>query len=200
MLRRNLSHTPPKRCDKLLIPPLIANTINQAVHSKEFPIAQKMLEDMWWPFLFKEPPRVIIALARHRNEPDQWTAHRYDLSSGSLRSYAVNHEDDSQLQDGRPFMWWHAIRLAWPQYKIPDPDTLSQRVEAVRTQAANKDDNSLVALGYARNLFVGFRPEHPFDSTSLRESIWTEVKRLLEKKRAGHLVVDMDSPHHVEDL
>ncbi|ORX39184.1 hypothetical protein BD324DRAFT_618757 [Kockovaella imperatae] len=199
MLRRNLSETPQRVCDKLLIPPTIANAINQAVHSKNFKAAQQMMEDLWYPFSFKEPPRIIIALARHRSEPDSWTAHRFDLSTGSLRSYSVTHED-KQLKDGRPFMWWHAIRLAWPQYKIPDPDALSQRLEKVHTLPENKDDNSLEALNYARNLFVGYRPERSTDLTKLRESVWSEVKRLLQKKRGGQLVVDMHSPPHVDDL
>ena len=153
MLRRNMSESPPRACDELFVPPTMANAINQSVHSKNFKAGQQMLEELWYPFLFKDPPRIIIALSRHRNEPDQWTAHRYDLSTGGFRSYAITHED-KQLKDGRPFMWWHAIRLAWPQYNIPDPATLSQRLEKVHTLAENKDDNSLEALNYARNMFV----------------------------------------------
>ena len=34
----------------------------------------------------------------------------------------------------------------------------------------------------------------------MRELIWTEVKRLLQKKRSGRLVVDMDSSEHVYEL
>ena len=71
--------------------------------------------------MFKDPPRVIIALARHRNEvsypedsspvtdtdmvmqPDHWAAHRFDLTNGHMRSYSVTH-DEKPLKDGRPFM------------------------------------------------------------------------------------------------
>ena len=51
----------------------------------------------------KNPPRVVIALAKHRKDADKWTAHRFDLSSGNLTSYAVTSEEQN-LPDGRPFM------------------------------------------------------------------------------------------------
>lgn len=46
----------------------------------------------------------------------------------------------------------------------------------------------------------GFRPELQRDVQQLRETIWQEVKRLLQKKRAGRLVVALDSPDHVHEL
>ena len=52
---------------------------------------------------FKKPPRVIIALAKHRKDADKWTAHRFDLSSGNLTSYAVT-SDEPNLPDALPFM------------------------------------------------------------------------------------------------
>lgn len=54
-------------------------------------------------------------------------------------------------------MWWHAIRDAWPQYKIPHPDKLSQRVEHIKTYHDDKHNNSLVAFIYARNLLLYVR-------------------------------------------
>lgn len=51
-------------------------------------------------------------------------------------------------------MWWHAIRDAWPQYKIPHPDKLSQRVEHIKTYQDDRTNNSLVAFIYARNLLL----------------------------------------------
>lgn len=51
-------------------------------------------------------------------------------------------------------MWWHAIRAAWPEYHIPNPEQLKQRVEWVITPRAERSDNSLKALNYARNLLL----------------------------------------------
>ena len=68
MLRRNLNETPQKVCDKLFVPPTMAEAMNQAVHAQQYNAAWQMLEDLWYPFGFKEPPRVIIALCRHRSD------------------------------------------------------------------------------------------------------------------------------------
>lgn len=62
-------------------------------------------------------------------------------------------KDDEADQIG-PFMWWHAIRAAWPEYHIPDPELLKQRVEWVTTPWEERNDNSLKALNYARNLLL----------------------------------------------
>lgn len=74
-------------------------------------------------------------------------------------------------------MWWHAIREAWPEYKIPHPDELSQRVEHTKTFPEDKNDNSLVAFVYARNLLLGWRLETKGNTVKLRENIWAEVRR-----------------------
>lgn len=96
-------------------------------------------------------------------------------------------------------MWWHAIRAAWPEYHIPDPEHLKQRVEWVITPWEERNDNSLKALNYARNLLLyvsnlsalslsevctvifadsirGFRPELARDLGNLRETVWEEVR------------------------
>jgi hypothetical protein len=88
-----------------------------------------------------------------------------------LTSYGVSH-DEMNLKDGRPFMCelletrqldyqadeagWYAIRLAWPQCKIPDPYDagLQVRFEHIKTAPESKSDNSLVAANMARNLLL----------------------------------------------
>ncbi|RXK38177.1 hypothetical protein M231_04551 [Tremella mesenterica] len=202
LLRHNLSSTPPKNCDKLFVPPAMADAINNAVHGKHFTLAQQILEELWYPFGFNDPPRIIIALSKHRQEPDHWTAHRFDLTNGHLTSYVVRTPLAGQaaMHDGRPFMWWHAIRLAWPQYDIPPPENMRQRTEVFDRPVEVKGDNSLLASNIARNLLLGYRPERQTDLNKMRELVWTEVKRLLQKKRTGRLALDMDSSEHVYEL
>lgn len=202
LLRHNLTSIPVKACDKLYVPPNMAQAINNAVHSKHFTLAQQILEELWYPFGFDQPPRVIVALTKHRQDLDHWTAHRYDLTTGRLTTYSVHsHEDeDAPLADGRPFMWWHAIRAAWPGFQAPPIEDLRQRVETFRQPIERRMDNSLIAANIARNLLMGYRPEREGETIKMRELIWTEVKRLLQKKRSGRLVVDMDSSDHVYEL
>jgi hypothetical protein len=49
---------------------------------------------------------------------------------------------------------WHAIKLAWPQYKIRDPMEMGQQTTTEWTTAETKTNNSLRALDIARNLFL----------------------------------------------
>jgi hypothetical protein len=73
-----MTNTPAQACDKLFVPPNIAEAINKAVHAvsstlrgrkltlqKQFEDAQALLEGMWYAFGLAEPPRVIISLVRH---------------------------------------------------------------------------------------------------------------------------------------
>ena len=107
-------------------------------------------------FGFEQPPRVIVALTKHRQDLDHWTAHRYDLTTGRLTTYSVHsHEgEDAPLPDGRPFMWWHAIRAAWPGFQAPPIEDLRQRVETFRQPFERRTDNSLIAANIARNLLM----------------------------------------------
>ncbi|KAJ9105144.1 hypothetical protein QFC19_003602 [Naganishia cerealis] len=130
-------------------------------------------------FSFEEPPRVIVALAKHRNDPDHWSAHRFDLMTGRLVTMTFSHEEKS-LIDGRPFMWWHVIRQAWPQFNIPHPDHLAQQTRRVLTSEGAKHDNSLAAANAARNLLLGWKPERPTEMQKLRELVWQENKPVAE--------------------
>lgn len=56
--------------------------------------------------------------------------------------------------DGRPFMWWHAIRHAWPQIRVPDPDTLENIIKPVHLPHEYRNDISLRAAVIARNLLA----------------------------------------------
>ncbi|KAL7421133.1 hypothetical protein Q5752_004018 [Cryptotrichosporon argae] len=199
-LRHRMTNTPPLPCDKLFVPPNLADGINKAVHAKRFGDAQQILEELWYPFQFQDPPRIIISLTRHGAQ-DAWLANRYDLATGRLTSYFVSHEASRKdLLDGRPFMWWHAIRLAWPQQQIPHPDMLDYTIKTVGVTPENRNDASLRAAVVSRNLLLGIRPEHEHDLSKLREYIWSEVKRLAVKKRQGKLIVHMDSDDHVDEL
>lgn len=66
----------------------------------------------------------------------------------------VSHADTLDWNHVSPLAGWHAIRLAWPEHNIPDPDNLRQRIEHLSTGAEESRDNSLVAANYARNLFL----------------------------------------------
>ncbi|KAK4685503.1 MFS transporter, UMF1 family, partial [Tremellales sp. Uapishka_1] len=202
-LRHRMTNVPPLPCDKLFVPPNMADNINRAVHSQRFADAQQILEELWerksTAFRMGTIPRVIVAVVRHRNQADIWTAHRFDLTTGHLTSYCVHHDDDAGL-DGRPFMWWHAIRAAWPSHQIPHPEHLRQRFEHVRTQYETRNNNSLIAANTGRNLLLGWRPERPTDLAKLRELIWMETKRCLKRKRQGTLIISMDGPEHVYEI
>ncbi|WVF65435.1 hypothetical protein IAT40_000162 [Kwoniella sp. CBS 6097] len=198
LVRRNLSDNPPVPCDKLLVPPNLASAINIAVHRRRYHDAKEILLELWDSLGNKEPPRVIISLAPLGNDPDQWAAHRYDTVTKHLTTYRVSHLNDIQT-DGR----WEAISQAWPQFQIPDMDTLEysgkQRIVNERRPPEHRHDNSLYAANIARNLLLGYRPERPQDLTKLRELVWAEVKRLLGKKRHGRLVVEPESSEHLYD-
>ncbi|WWC91089.1 uncharacterized protein L201_006030 [Kwoniella dendrophila CBS 6074] len=202
LIRRNLSENPPIPCDKLFVPPNIANAINIAVHARRYHDAKEILLELWNSLGSNEPPRVIIALAPLGNDPDQWASHRYDLVTRHLTSYRVSHLDQIQT-DGRSFWWWEAIGQAWPQLQIPDMETLEQsgrqRIINERRPPEHRHDNSLYAANISRNLLLGYRPERQQDLTKLRELVWAEVKRLLGKKRHGKLVVEPESPEHLYD-
>nr|ODO03713.1 hypothetical protein L204_00049 [Cryptococcus depauperatus CBS 7855] len=201
-VRRNLSENPPQPCDKLFVPPNLAIAINVAVHSRRYHEAREILLELWDCLGQKEPPRIIVALAPLGNETDQWAAHRYDLSTKHLTTYRVSHQSEIQT-DGRSFWWWEAIRQAWPQLNVPEMEELErrggQRIINEHRPPEYKHDNSLYAANISRNLLLGYRPERQYDLVKQREIIWAEVKRLLNKKRNGRLVVEPDSPEHLYD-
>ncbi|KAH8081113.1 hypothetical protein HD553DRAFT_85796 [Filobasidium floriforme] len=178
IFKRNLRHrmcsVPPLPCDKLFVPPNLADSVNRAVHSKRFADARQILEELWYPFGFKEPPRVIVALAKHRNDANHWSAHRFDLTSGKLVTFSYSTEEKS-LVDGRPFMWWFAIRDAWPTWNIPHPDHLAQKTQRVITPESSRDDNALMAANCGRNLMLGWKPDQTTDLKKMRNNIWNEV-------------------------
>lgn len=131
----------------------MADALNRAVHAKRYGDAQQILEELWWPFGFKHPPRVIVALAKHRNDSDHWAALRFDLPSGRLVTLSFSSTEKS-LIDGRPFMWWHSIRSAWPEHNIPHPDNLAMKTQRTIFSEKVKGDNSLAAANAARNFML----------------------------------------------
>ncbi|ORY33094.1 hypothetical protein BCR39DRAFT_557284 [Naematelia encephala] len=192
LIRRSLTHDPPLACDKMIVPPLIAEAINKAVHSQNFETAVQLLRDLWHSFGFQERPRVVIALSRHRNETHQWSAHRFDLITHKMVSYRVTSSGDP-LGDGRPFMWWHALREAWPECHIPDPSEMAHRVETVQTSIEDKYKNSLLAANMARNLLLGYKVDRECNLDQMRENVFEEVKVLYNRKKAGDLTVPSET-------
>jgi hypothetical protein len=82
------------------------------------------------------------------------TSEQQNLPDGREYTNVVIAVPTEWLTDLGPFMWWHAIRTAWPEYNIPNPDHLRQRVEWITTPWEERNDNSLKALNYARNLLL----------------------------------------------
>ncbi|WOO84925.1 uncharacterized protein LOC62_06G008435 [Vanrija pseudolonga] len=195
-IHRRLNMTPPLVCDKLFVPPNIADGINKSVHSKQFSDAKLILESLWQPFRFKEPPRVIVSLMKHGGRENTWLAARHDLTTGKLLVYVVGpglqDAPEGKDLDNRVYMWWLAIRQAWPQYSIPHtdtPDRLPYTIKTVPIPVAQKESSSLKAMVISRNFLLGMRPETTDDVTRLREAVWGEVRRLLLKKQQGKLHV-----------
>jgi hypothetical protein len=203
ILKLRLTQSPPQVCDKLFVPPNLSEAINKAVHAvsceayfstnsyqKQYGAAQAILKGLWYDFGFTEPPRVIISLARHGVAKDVWLASRYDLRTHRFAAYIVcERMPDEKEWDGRPFMWWHAIRQAWPQFNIPDPVALSQIIKSIAVPKEMTGEISLRATSIARNLLLGIRPEIDHNISKLRNQAFEEVNNLMTRKLAGRLTV-----------
>lgn len=79
-VRAKMTDSPPGRVDRLFVPPNMADAISAAVYNGRHGDACGMLRDLWAPFGLEGIPRLLIVLAKHRNDDNHWVVHRYVLS------------------------------------------------------------------------------------------------------------------------
>ncbi|KAI0081913.1 hypothetical protein K474DRAFT_1655795 [Panus rudis PR-1116 ss-1] len=186
-VRAKMTDNPPGHVDRLFVPPNMADAISTAVYNGRHGDACGMLRDLWAPFGLEGIPRLLIVLAKHRNDENHWVVHRFSLPDGSLTTYDTYPE--RCLPDGRPLGWWFAIRIAWPDAIYPSPDHLMQKMVRLHRPMQLSIDNSVAAAGIWRNLLMGSRAERSLDLERLRDLINTEVKNLRQRKQMGKLSI-----------
>lgn len=186
-VRAKLTDSPQGTVDRLFVPPNMADAISSAVFHGRHGDACGMLRDLWSPFGLEGTPRLLIVLAKHRNDPDHWLVHRFSIPDGALTTY--DSYPDRSLHDGRPLGWWFAIRIAWPHGTYPSPDHLLQKMVRLHRPMQLPIDNSVAAAGIWRNILMGSRAERSLDLERLRDLINTEVKNLRQRKQMGKLSV-----------
>ncbi|KAF7793816.1 hypothetical protein EIP86_004937 [Pleurotus ostreatoroseus] len=186
-VRAKMTENPPDRVDRLFVPPNMAEAISTAVYNGRHGDASGMLRELWTPFGLEGMPRLLIVLAKHRNDDSHYVAHRFSLPDGSLTTYDTY--PDRALPDGRPLGWWFAIRLAWPDAIYPSPERLMQKMVRLHRPMQLAIDNSVAAAGIWRNLLMGSRAERSLDLERLRDLINQEVKNLRQRKLLGKLSI-----------
>ncbi|OJT01677.1 hypothetical protein TRAPUB_7879 [Trametes pubescens] len=192
-VRAKMTDSPPGRVDRLFVPPNMADAISTAVYNGRHGDACGMLRELWAPFGLEGIPRLLIVLAKHRNDDNHWVVHRFSLPDGSLTTYDTYPE--RCLPDGRPLGWWFAIRIAWPDAIYPSPDHLMQKMVRLHRPLQLPIDNSVAAAGIWRNLLMGSRAERSLDLERLRDLISTEVKNLRQRKIMGKLSIGAPRPN-----
>ncbi|KAI0675148.1 hypothetical protein C8Q78DRAFT_524279 [Trametes maxima] len=192
-VRAKMTDSPPGHVDRLFVPPNMADAISTAVYNGRHGDACGMLRDLWAPFGLEGIPRLLIVLAKHRNDDNHWVVHRFSLPDGSLSTYDTYPE--RCLPDGRPLGWWFAIRIAWPDAIYPSPDHLMQKMVRLHRPLQLPIDNSVAAAGIWRNLLMGSRAERSVDLERLRDLISTEVKNLRQRKIMGKLSIGAPRPN-----
>jgi hypothetical protein len=75
-VRTQMTNFPPRRVDRLSVPPNVADEISTAVFNGRHGDACMMLRDLWAPFGLDGIPRLLIVLARHRADENHWVVHR----------------------------------------------------------------------------------------------------------------------------
>ena len=117
-VRSRMTESPPERVDRLFVPPNMAEAISTAVYNGRHGDACGMLRDLWAPFGLEGIPRLLVVLAKHRNDDNHWVVHRcessfpralytnsmhpldrFSLPDGSLTTYDTY--PDKSLPDGR---------------------------------------------------------------------------------------------------
>ncbi|KAL6310462.1 hypothetical protein BKA93DRAFT_17945 [Sparassis latifolia] len=192
-VRAKMTDTPRGRVDRLFVPPNMADAISTAVYNGRHGDACGMLRDLWAPFGLEGIPRLLVVLAKHRNDENHWVVHRFSLPDGSLTTYDTFPE--RCLPDGRPLGWWFAIRIAWPDAIYPSPDHLMQKMVRLHRPLQLPIDNSVAAAGIWRNLLMGSRAERSLDLERLRDLMNTEVKNLRQRKVMGKLSIGSPKPN-----
>ncbi len=75
-VRAKMTDSPPGRVDRLFVPPNMADAISTAVYNGRHGDACGMLRELWAPFGLEGIPRLLIVLAKHRNDDNHWVVHR----------------------------------------------------------------------------------------------------------------------------
>jgi hypothetical protein len=138
--------------DKLFVPPSFADLLNKACFHRNYKDAAEILLGLWAPFHLDRlgesgMPRVIVALARHRNDDDAWACHRFDVAESAMTTWLFA-TGEQRLKDERTVSWWHVIRLAWPAACAKPPNEISQAVQHVILPSKEKHDVSLAAVNW----------------------------------------------------
>jgi len=196
-VRSRMTDVPGGKVDRLFVPPNMADAISTAVFNGRHGDACGMLRELWAPFGFDGAPRLIVVLAKHRQDANHWVVHRFSLPDGALTTY--DSYPERTLPDGRPLGWWFAIRVAWPGAIYANPDHLMQKMVRLHRPMQLNIDNSVAAAGIWRNVLMGSRAERSLDLERLRDLINTEVKNLRQRKLQGKLTVSSPKPHY-EDM
>lgn len=79
-VRSKMTENPPELVDRLFVPPNVAEAISTAVYNGRHGDASSMLKELWTPFGLEGMPRLLIVLAKHRNDDNHYVAHRYAVS------------------------------------------------------------------------------------------------------------------------
>ncbi|KAJ3748703.1 hypothetical protein DFH05DRAFT_589324 [Lentinula detonsa] len=191
-VRSRMTDTPSGVVDRLFVPPNMADAISNAVFNGRHGDACGMLRDLWTPFGLQGMPRLLVVLAKHRNDENHWVVHRFSLPDGALTTY--DSYPERNLPDGRPLAWWFAIRVAWSNAIYPSPDKLMQKIVRLHRPMQLPIDNSVSAGGIWRNILMGSRAERSLDLERLRDLINTEVKNLRQRKLMGKLSINAPRP------
>ena len=83
-VRSKMTENPPELVDRLFVPPNVAEAISTAVYNGRHGDACAMLRELWTPFGLEGMPRLLIVLAKHRNDDNHYVAHRYATSVSTL--------------------------------------------------------------------------------------------------------------------
>lgn len=75
-VRARLTDRPAGVVDRLFVPPNMADAISNAVFNGRHGVACGMLRSLWAPFGLEGMPRLLIVLAKHRNDDNHWVVHR----------------------------------------------------------------------------------------------------------------------------
>ena len=150
-LRNKICADPSSPVDKLFVPPSFGDLLNKACFHRNYKDAAEILIGLWAPFglggTSGSAPRVIVALARHRNDDDAWACHRFDVGESAMTTWLFA-TGEQRLKDERTAAWWHAIRTAWPAAGAKHPSEISQAVQHIILPAKQKNDVSLAAVNW----------------------------------------------------
>jgi hypothetical protein len=75
-VRSRMTDSPQGKVDQLFVPPNVADAVNTAVSKGRHGDACMMLRDLWASFGLDGFPKLLIVLAKHREDANHWVVHR----------------------------------------------------------------------------------------------------------------------------